>query len=441
MSTLNFARAISLAVAWGIGISITASAQTPCPSCQPCNTAPVVQMGSSGPLPPTGTGAFPAVVVPTFDTSLGQLTGVQVSVTAEALDRKYSVENTNPSISCGGDPSLPASLDMSVNVHSPVDFTEILSVDSSIDPNWHSQDVHPVLGPFDCCLDDGECDNDPGLGFDFQCCPGCPVPMGTGPIVPPNCPLSPPPCTAPSPQKSGYHRTFANAFFGTTTACLTSDLGVFRSSSGPTVSFPVTALAPSDTGSSLCGGAADKHWASKVKVTVIVTYTYCPNGGPSFCPICFGDSVLVPCPCSNEGLPAHGCNNSAATGGARLTGAGSTSPDTVVLTSSGELATALSILLQGDSLLAQPAFFGDGLRCVGGTLLRLYTKNAASGSVSTPGAGDPSISARSAALGDPIAPGSTRSYQTYYRDPSPTFCPAPQGNTWNVSSGLTIAWR
>ena len=54
--------------------------------------------------------------------------------------------------------------------------------------------------------------------------------------------------------------------------------------------------------------------------------------------------------------------------------------------------------------------------------------------------GDTSISLQSAALGDPIAPGSTRFYQSYYRDSNPSFCPAPQGSTFNVTSGVSITW-
>jgi hypothetical protein len=60
--------------------------------------------------------------------------------------------------------------------------------------------------------------------------------------------------------------------------------------------------------------------------------------------------------------------------------------------------------------------------------------------VSFPPPGALSISARSAALGDPIASGSTRSYQVYYRDPSGTFCPNPPGNTWNASNAQRVLW-
>jgi hypothetical protein len=158
-------------------------------------------------------------------------------------------------------------------------------------------------------------------------------------------------------------------------------------------------------------------------------------------PYCFGDGTLsIACPCGNTGASAHGCQNSATTGGAVLAGCGSTSPDMVMLTSSGELATALSIFLQGDASLASGIVFGDGVRCVNGNLKRLYMKNASGGYVTVPGSGDLSISAQSAALGDPIAPGSTRYYQAYYRDPVLSFCASPPGDSWNVSSGIIVVW-
>jgi hypothetical protein len=111
-----------------------------------------------------------------------------------------------------------------------------------------------------------------------------------------------------------------------------------------------------------------------------------------------------------------------------------------VLTSSGEKPMVLSIFLQGSDLVA-PAFFGDGVLCVGGTLERVFYVATASGGVATaPRGTDPSVSARSAALGDPIAIGATRHYQTYYRDAAPGFCPSPLGNTWNISNAVSAVW-
>ena len=130
-----------------------------------------------------------------------------------------------------------------------------------------------------------------------------------------------------------------------------------------------------------------------------------------------------------------------ASGGATLSASGSAdlSADTVQLSSTGELPSALSIVLQGTTAIAA-VNFGDGLRCVGGNLVRLYSKNASSGAVTVPQVGDPSISVRSATLGDPISPGSARYYQVYYRDPSLPFCPDPQGGTFNVGSALRLSW-
>ena len=158
-------------------------------------------------------------------------------------------------------------------------------------------------------------------------------------------------------------------------------------------------------------------------------------------PFCAGDgSLATACPCANWGQLGRGCENSGGTGGALLAMAGTTFPDTAQLSSSGELQSSLSIFLQSANTVASGVPFGDGVRCVASPLVRLYVKHAAGGVAVAPVAGDPSITARSAALGDPIAPGSVRTYQVYYRDPSLAFCPAPQGATFNASSGLAIRW-
>ena len=158
-------------------------------------------------------------------------------------------------------------------------------------------------------------------------------------------------------------------------------------------------------------------------------------------PFCFGDGTGAACPCGNSGALGHGCENSVSTGGALLsaTGQSSLSADTLVLVSSSELPTALSIPSQGTAII-NPVFFGDGLRCTGGALKRLYKIDAVGGVASVPQPGDPSISARSAQLGDVITSGSTRYYYTYYRDPSMTFCASPPGNTWNVTNNLAVVW-
>jgi hypothetical protein len=107
------------------------------------------------------------------------------------------------------------------------------------------------------------------------------------------------------------------------------------------------------------------------------------------------------------------------------------------LNASGELTSALTIFLQGDGNTPNGIVFGDGLRCVSGNLLRLYVKSASAGSVSAPQGADPSVSARSATLGDPLTTGAIRYYAAYYRDPNAGFCPSA---TFNVGNGYQITW-
>jgi len=159
-------------------------------------------------------------------------------------------------------------------------------------------------------------------------------------------------------------------------------------------------------------------------------------------PVCFGDGTLVPCPCDNAGLPGRGCDNSMpGAGGARLAGFGATllSADTLLLVASGERPTALSVFWQSE-LVAAPRAFGDGLGCLGGHLERLYVHTALGGTVRSPQGSDLPVSARSAALGDAIAPGATRLYHVFYRDGDPNFCPAPAGSTINTTNGLRALW-
>jgi hypothetical protein len=133
------------------------------------------------------------------------------------------------------------------------------------------------------------------------------------------------------------------------------------------------------------------------------------------------DGVLA-CPCANPpSALGRGCDNSSGTGGASLSGSGIAylSMDSLVFVTSGEKPTATSIVLQGDSLVAGGIVIGQGVRCAGGSLKRLYTKTASGGSITAPnfGAGDQAVSVRSASLGDAISPGQSRWYLVYYRNP------------------------
>jgi Tol biopolymer transport system component len=155
-----------------------------------------------------------------------------------------------------------------------------------------------------------------------------------------------------------------------------------------------------------------------------------------------GAGGVIACPCANmpAGAP-RGCDNSSATGGAQLSSLGSASlgSDTLVFMASGERPSATSVLLQGDLQVPGGNVFGQGVSCVGGTLKRLYVKQAAGGWITAPETGEPSVSARSAALGDPLSAGSQRWYAVYYRDPLVLGgCPAE--STFNITQTQLVAW-
>jgi hypothetical protein len=168
-------------------------------------------------------------------------------------------------------------------------------------------------------------------------------------------------------------------------------------------------------------------------------------GGPSFASFCEpGVGSVAPCPCSNPPAgPGSGCDNSSSTGGAVLAAAGGTilSSDSLAFSTTGETSGALSILLQGNALVANGLVYGQGVRCVGGELKRLFTKTAVSGAIRAPdfGAGDISVSERSASRGDVIPAGATRWYLVYYRDPT-VLGGCPASSTFNASQGGSITW-
>jgi hypothetical protein len=154
-------------------------------------------------------------------------------------------------------------------------------------------------------------------------------------------------------------------------------------------------------------------------------------------PFCGGDGldpgVLTACPCQNVGAPGHGCANSVEPAGALLRGSGAPAQDSVVLLASGMPATASCIYLQGD--LPDDVVFGDGVRCSGGNLLRLRTKQNAGGASQFPDATETITLAQRGG----VVPGSgvVRFYQTYYRNAAAAFCPPA---TFNVTNGWQILW-
>jgi acid phosphatase len=182
------------------------------------------------------------------------------------------------------------------------------------------------------------------------------------------------------------------------------------------------------------------HDAGSATATSITNIWMQYRPGISYCDP--GLNGVAACPCANAPSgPGRGCDNSSSTGGAQLssTGMASLTTDTVVFTAVGEKPTATSVFLQGEASVNAGAVFGQGIRCTGGSLKRLYVKNAAGGAVSAPAVGDASVSSRSATLGDTITVGATRYYDVYYRDPI-VLGACPIDSTFNVTQALSVLW-
>jgi len=159
-----------------------------------------------------------------------------------------------------------------------------------------------------------------------------------------------------------------------------------------------------------------------------------PEPGTRFC---FGDGTGTACPCANFGAPGRGCANSVNPDGALLwaNGFASISNDTMQLTASGMPGSTNAMLFQGTGTVnaGLGAVFGDGLRCAGGSVVRLLLRNANCGNRSWGYAvpGDPTISV----AGGVTTPG-VRVYQAWYRNAA-AFCTP---NVFNVSNGYRVAW-
>jgi Tol biopolymer transport system component len=169
------------------------------------------------------------------------------------------------------------------------------------------------------------------------------------------------------------------------------------------------------------------------------------SGVPTFMSLCDpGFGGVIACPCGNAPSGTdRGCDNSAATGGAVLSASGGTylSSDSLWFTTSDERPSALSIVTQWTTSNPTGTVFGQGIRCTSGTLKRLYTKQAAGGSITAPDftSGDQQVSVRSATLGDTIHPGDSRYYLVYYRDAN-VLGGCPASSTFNCTQTGQVTW-
>ncbi|MBL8859579.1 MAG: hypothetical protein JNL28_13815 [Planctomycetes bacterium] len=159
-----------------------------------------------------------------------------------------------------------------------------------------------------------------------------------------------------------------------------------------------------------------------------------PNCDPGV-GFCFGDGSGTACPCGNNSAVGakEGCQSSLGFG-ARLhaTGVASLSNDTMQLVGT-QMPDAPVLYFQGTNQLLNGAgaFFGDGLFCAGGSIIRLGLKFNLGGTSTFPGLGDPAISVQ----GVIAAPG-VRTYQGWYRNAA-VFCTP---STFNLTHGLQVQW-
>jgi Tol biopolymer transport system component len=151
---------------------------------------------------------------------------------------------------------------------------------------------------------------------------------------------------------------------------------------------------------------------------------------------CFGDGSATACPCGNASNPDDqaGCTNSLGLAG-RLTalGGASITADTLVLRATG-MPDSSALYFQGTSQQngGVGTVLGDGLRCAGGSVLRLGIRtNVANGSA-LPSSGSPPLS-----IAGNITTPATVHYQVWYRNAA-AFCSA---STFNLTNGLTVAWH
>ncbi len=160
------------------------------------------------------------------------------------------------------------------------------------------------------------------------------------------------------------------------------------------------------------------------------------GSGASGSPSCLGDGSATACPCGNFSLPgaATGCLNSLGAGG-RLVSEGTPSlqADSFRLVAT-QMPNSSALLFQGTGPVngGLGSVFGDGLRCAGGSVIRLATRLNVSGACGYPLAGDPPVSQ----VGQVAAPG-MRLYQVWYRNAA-AFCTS---GTFNLTNAMTVTWQ
>lgn len=225
---------------------------------------------------------------------------------------------------------------------------------------------------------------------------------------------------------SGYQATVGGTLAEAPAVLSGADLDPWiAGQGGSTVVFDASA----DGTLSIAGCASlVSDFAAQASLRLRVVYTFCPTVGTGFCA---GDGSGTACPCGNQGPGPGGCLNSSGSAGL-LQGLGSASvgADDLALVATGLLPSQPALLFVGQNAagggLGLP--FGDGLRCVGGGIVRLGVRLPDSSGAASWGPG--------------LAPsggwnqGDVRRFQVWYRDPSGSPC----GFGFNLSNGLEVVF-
>ncbi len=166
------------------------------------------------------------------------------------------------------------------------------------------------------------------------------------------------------------------------------------------------------------------------------------KGGVQPASFCFGDGSANPCPCGNN-VPAGnptGCLNSSGVGASLdISGNLSVTNDSLRFDVAGAPPTGFGILVSGDNQLpsAQPGLgirVFDGLRCVGGNLIRHGGRSFDnSGANITPWGAGGNPPGGLIAQGGFVA-GQTRHWQVFYRDLTTAICQTGRNFTSAVST-------
>ncbi|MDP6410793.1 MAG: right-handed parallel beta-helix repeat-containing protein [Planctomycetota bacterium] len=145
-------------------------------------------------------------------------------------------------------------------------------------------------------------------------------------------------------------------------------------------------------------------------------------------PFCFCPMPAAPC---GNADPAAGCANGSGSG-ARLGASGSASLANadLVLESSGLVPGQPGLYFQGDNPAAGGAGlpFGDGLRCVGGSVVRLQVVTASGSGASA--------TSMDIGLAGGVSVGETKHYQLWYRAPGSSPC----GSGFNLTNAVSVTW-